>query len=66
MTATTFALLGVGAAVPTRCAATTTAVRALRRAAGSGGEHALFYGNRERRVLAPGESLAALTAKAGA
>ncbi|RKH67529.1 3-oxoacyl-ACP synthase [Corallococcus interemptor] len=67
MTAATFALLGVGAALPEQVRGNDDPLfEPLRRAAGSGGEHALFYGNRERRVLGPGESLAALTAKAGA
>ncbi|NPC51955.1 3-oxoacyl-ACP synthase [Corallococcus sp. AB032C] len=67
MTAATFALLGVGAAVPEHVRGNDDPLfESLRLAAGSGGEHALFYGNRERRVLGQGESLAALTAKAGA
>ncbi|WNG18129.1 3-oxoacyl-[acyl-carrier-protein] synthase III C-terminal domain-containing protein [Cystobacter fuscus] len=62
-----FALLGVGAAVPEQVRRNDDPLfEPLRRAAArGGGEHALFYGNRERRVLAPGESLAALTARAG-
>ncbi|RKH55683.1 3-oxoacyl-[acyl-carrier-protein] synthase III C-terminal domain-containing protein [Corallococcus aberystwythensis] len=67
MTAATYALLGVGAAVPEQVRGNDDPLfEPLRRAAGTGGEHALFYGNRERRVLAPGGSLSALTAKAGA
>jgi 3-oxoacyl-[acyl-carrier-protein] synthase III len=64
---TSFALLGVGAAVPEQVRFNDDALfEPLRRAAARGGEeHALFYGNRERRVLAPGESLASLTARAG-
>ncbi|RKH01369.1 3-oxoacyl-ACP synthase, partial [Corallococcus sp. CA053C] len=68
MTSPTYALLGVGAAVPAQVRGNDDPLfEPLRRAAAAGGgEHALFYGNRERRVLAPGESLASLTAKAGA
>ncbi|TSC26059.1 3-oxoacyl-[acyl-carrier-protein] synthase III C-terminal domain-containing protein [Corallococcus sp. Z5C101001] len=67
MSAATYALLGVGAAVPGTVRGNEDPLfEPLRRAAGSGGEHALFYGNRERRVLGPGESLASLTARAGA
>ncbi|MCY1047323.1 3-oxoacyl-ACP synthase [Corallococcus sp. bb12-1] len=64
------ALLGFGAAVPAQVRHNDDPLfEPLRRAAaaeGGGGEHALFYGSRERRVLGPGESLASLTAKAGA
>jgi 3-oxoacyl-[acyl-carrier-protein] synthase III len=61
------ALLGVGAAVPEQVRRNDDPLfEPLRRAAArGGGEHALFYGNRERRVLGPGESLAVLTARAG-
>jgi 3-oxoacyl-[acyl-carrier-protein] synthase III len=67
MAAPNFALVGVGAAVPEQVRRNDDPLfESLRGAAGSGGEHDLFYGNRERRVLAPGLSLEALTAKAGA
>ena len=60
-------LAGLGYAVPPQVRRNDDPVfEPLRRAAGAGGEHALFYGNRERRCLGPGESLAALTARAGA
>ncbi|RYZ34637.1 MAG: 3-oxoacyl-ACP synthase [Myxococcaceae bacterium] len=68
MTSASFALLGAGAALPARVRGNDEPLfEPLRRAAAEGGgEVALFYGNRERRVLGPDESLASLTAKAGA
>jgi 3-oxoacyl-[acyl-carrier-protein] synthase III len=65
--ASAFCLLGVGAALPAQVRTNDDPVfEPLRQAAAAGGtEHALFYGNRERRVLGPGESLSALTAQAG-
>ncbi|NOK37446.1 3-oxoacyl-ACP synthase [Corallococcus exercitus] len=67
MSHASFALLGAGAAVPARIRGNDHPLfEPLRRAAREGGgEIALFYGNRERREMEPGESLASLTAKAG-
>ncbi|RJS25048.1 3-oxoacyl-ACP synthase [Corallococcus sp. H22C18031201] len=65
MDAPSIALIGTGAALPAQVRLNDDPVfEPLRKAAGAG-EQALFYGNRERRVLAPGESLSALTAEAG-
>lgn len=64
----TIGLLGLGCALPDQVRRNDDPVfDNLRRAAAAGaqGEHALFYGNRERRCLAPEESLAALTSRAG-
>ncbi|MET0404128.1 MAG: 3-oxoacyl-[acyl-carrier-protein] synthase III C-terminal domain-containing protein [Cystobacter sp.] len=63
----TFALLGVGAAVPEQVRFNDDPVfEPLHRASARGeAEPALFYGTRERRVLAPDESLTTLTARAG-
>lgn len=61
------ALLGAGHAVPERVRGNDDPVFAgIRRDAAERGvpEHTLFVGNRERRVLAPGESLVGLTAAA--
>jgi 3-oxoacyl-[acyl-carrier-protein] synthase III len=66
MSAPSVSLLGTGYAVPERVRRNDDPLFAsLRAAAARGeGEHTLFYGNRERRVLAPDESLAGLTASA--
>ena len=63
-----FSFLGFGAALPERVRTSADpvfdAVRAQARERGLS-EASLFYGNREHRCLAPEESLAALTARAG-
>lgn len=67
MSRPTVALLGAGHAVPERVRGNDDPVFArIRRDAAERGvpEHTLFVGNRERRVLAPGESLVGLAALA--
>lgn len=68
MTSPSISLLGLGAALPEKVRTTADPLfeplRAQARAQGVS-EASLFYGNREHRCLAPGESLASLTAKAG-
>ncbi len=58
--------LGTGYAVPAHVRTNEDPIfEPLRRTAGRDGELSLFYGNRERRCLAPGESLVGLSAQAG-
>lgn len=68
MTRPSISFLGLGAALPERVRTSADPIfDRIREAARAQGlsEASLFYGNREHRCLAPDESLAALTAKAG-
>lgn len=67
MAAPSIALVGAGYAVPAQVRHNDDPLfeHFWRASAQGAGEHSLFYGNRERRCLAPGESLASLTAQAG-